>query len=105
MDFYIIHGLILCLLLLSKKGQIILMCYKYLIKNDWSLRLTVAALEVGEDVAASALGGCGLDVLQTLPALAHLPVGAGAVEDDLHTVQGHGHMRTEGYFMYHTWGS
>ena len=35
MDFYIIHGLILCLLRLSKEGQIILMCYKYLIKNNY----------------------------------------------------------------------
>ena len=35
MDFYIVHGLILCLLKLSKKGQILLMCYKYLIKNNY----------------------------------------------------------------------
>ena len=34
MDFYIIHGLILCLLRFSKQGQIILMCYKYLIKKQ-----------------------------------------------------------------------
>ena len=35
MDFYIIHELILCFLRLLKLGQIIVMCYRYLIKNEY----------------------------------------------------------------------
>ena len=59
-------------------------------------KLTVAPFKVSKDIASAAFSSGRLDKLQRLPALAHLPVRAGAVHHQLYAVQGHGYVRTAG---------